>query len=162
MKTNVTALAVATLATALLSSCASPPTVGSREEAVRAYFGSPTAQRTTPEGTKVLDYSRAPLGHENWRVTVGKDGTVQSVRQLLAEDNFVNVRTGMTKAQVEEQLGRHGETMAFPNLGEEVWSWRFWGGQSQPMFFNAHFDNAGRLKYTTRTEEIRPAMEEGS
>ena len=156
MRPALAALAVASL----LSACAAPPTVGSRESDVRAYYGTPVGERAAPDGGKILDYSRAPLGHENYRVTLGKDGTVRSVRNLLTEENFVNVKAGMTKAEVQETLGRHGETMAFPNLAEEVMSWRFWGEVSQPMFFNAHFDPSGRLKYTTRTEEQRPMIEE--
>jgi hypothetical protein len=159
MKTVLAALPLAVL----LASCASPPNIGSREADVRAYFGAPAGERGAPDGGKILDFSRAPMGHENWRVTLGKDGTVRSMRNLLSEDNFSAVKAGMTKAEVMEQLGRHGETSGFPNLGEEVLSWRFWGGQAQPMFFNAHFDNtSGRLKYTTRTEEPRPEREDGN
>lgn len=143
----------------LLAACASPPGVGSRDAEVRAYFGTPAAERTLADGSRVLDYSRAPLGHENWRVTLGPNGIVRSVRNLLVEENFAHVRPGMSKAEVQEQLGRHAETMTFPNLAEEVLSWRFWGGQGQPMFFNGHFDPSGRLKYASRTEE-EPRLDE--
>jgi hypothetical protein len=140
-----------------LAGCAAPVTVGtSREADVRTSFGTPAEQRQLPDGSRVLEYPRAPLGHENWRVTLGPDGTVRSVEQLLTETNFNRLRQGMSKADVQQQLGRHGESMSFPGLGEEVLSWRYYDIPGRPFFFNAHFDTGGRLKYTSRTEDYVP------
>ena len=140
-------------AVGLLSGCASLVPGTSREADVTAYFGQPAEQRQLPDGGKVLDFPRSPLGYENWRVTVGPDGTVRSVEQLLDDAHFNRLKPGITMDEVKRELGRPGEYSAYPALAEEVISWRFIDF-SRPMFFNAHFDGAGRLKYTSRRDEF--------
>jgi hypothetical protein len=153
---NAALSATAAILALALSGCASLVVGQSREADVRAAMGAPARERQLPDGDRQLYYPRQPLGHENYRVTLAPDGTVRSVEQLLTEENFARLRPGMTQAEVEQQLGRHAETMSFPNLQEDVLSWRFYDGVNTPMFFNAHFDPPGRLKYTTRTEELQP------
>jgi hypothetical protein len=151
------ALFVALAAGAGLAGCAAPIAVGdSREADVRTSLGTPAEERGLADGSRVLDYPRAPLGHQNWRVTLGPDGRVSAIEQLLNEDNFARLQPGMTRAEVQQRLGRHGERMAFARLEEEVLSWRYLEHLNRPMFFNAHFDQDGRLKYTSRSEDFVP------
>lgn len=133
--------------------CASVVPGASKEADVLARFGSPAEQRNSPDGGKVLDFPRTPLGYENWRVTLGPDGVVRSVEQLLEPSNFARLKAGMTMAEVRAQLGRHAEAQKFPNLSEEVLSWRFMEHGNR-FYFNAHFDASGRFKYASRTEEV--------
>jgi hypothetical protein len=140
----------------LLSGCAGLVPGTSREADVTAYFGQAAEQRKLPDGGRVLDFPRAPLGYENWRVTLGRDGTVRSVEQLLDETHLARIKPGMTMDEVKRELSRHGEYAAFPALSEEVYSWRYLEPGNRRMFFNAHFNASGRVKYVSRTDEPIP------
>ena len=127
----------------------------SREVDVTSYFGKPTEERKLADGGRELEFPRSPLGYENWRVTLGPDGVVRNVEQLLDEPHFKQLKPGMTMDEVKHVLGRPGDYAKYPNLSEEVLSWRYMEF-SVRMFFNAHFDGAGRFKYSSRLEEPRP------
>ena len=139
----------------LLSGCASLVPGTSREADVTAYFGQAAEQRKLPDGSRVLDFPRAPMGYENWRVTIGPDGIVRSVEQLLDDEHFARLRQGMTVDEVKRELSHSGEYAYYPGLAEAVHSWRFMNFGVR-MFFNAHFDASGRFKYASRTDEFVP------
>lgn len=142
--------------TLVLFGCATPLTPGtSREPDVIARFGTSAEEFRLPDGTRVLDYSRQPLGLENWRVILNPDGTVRSVEQLLDETHFARLKPGMSVADVTRELGRPYGTTHYSNLGEDVVSWLYRDPFSR-WFFNAHFDATGRLKTTSRS--IDPTM----
>lgn len=142
----------------LVAGCANLVPGTSKEADVTAYFGQPAEQRQLADGSRVLDFPRSPLGYENWRVTVGKDGTVRSVEQLLDEAHFARLKSGMTIDEVKRELGRPAEFWKYANIAEEVISWRFMEFNRR-MFFNAHFDNSGRFKYASKSEEDLPQNE---
>ena len=148
---SVTVLA----ATLLLGGCANPVLPGTSTEAeVIAYFGKPVDIRPLENGAREFDYPRGPLGRETWRVTLAGDGKVLQVEQLLDEPHFVRLTKGMSKGEVQRELGRHFITTDFSNLDEQVWSWRYTEFGSRFMFFNAHFDAQNSLlKHTSRTPE---------
>ena len=139
-----------------LASCASPPVPGAGSEAdVLTYFGKPLDTRPIDNGAKQLYYPRGPLGRETWRATVSSDGRLQSLEQLLDEPHFARLKPGMSRDDVERELGRHFITSEYSNLDEQVWSWRYVDVANRYMFFNAHFDTrTGLLKYTTRIDEF--------
>ena len=139
----------------LLSGCASLVPGTSREADVTAYFGQAAEQRKLPDGSRVLDFPRAPMGYENWRVTIGPDGIVRSVEQLLDDEHFARLKQGMTVDEIKRELGRSGEYAYYPALSEAVFSWRFMEF-GRRIFFNAHFDASGRFKYASRTDEFVP------
>ena len=125
----------------------------SREQDVIAKFGHPADEHHLPDGSRELDFPREPEGMENWRVTIGPDGTVRSVEQLIDESNFARILPGLTREQVLQMLGRPSEEQSYKNLDENVVSWRYMEFGNRMMFFNAHFDRSGRLKYTSRTPD---------
>ncbi len=141
-----------------IAGCASLVPGTSKESDVIAYFGQAAEQRLLPDGSRVLDFPRAPMGYENWRVTLGKDGVVRSVEQLLTEARFARLKPGMSIDEVKRELSRHAEISIYANISEEVISWRYMEFNRR-MFFNAHFDNAGRFKYASKSEEDIPQNE---
>ena len=51
-------------------------------------------------------------------------------------------------------LGKPGEITRYKRQNEEVWSWRYLGGDTRTMFFLAHFDqNTGKLKRTDAMQD---------
>lgn len=149
------------LLSGLLAGCVNLVPGTSKEADAIAHFGQPAEQRNLPDGGRILEFPRSPLGFENWRVTLGADGTVRSVEQLLDEPHFARIKPGMTVNQVKLELGRPGEFTQYANLSEEVLSWRYMEF-SRRMFFNAHFDGTGSLKYASRSEETLPMDDNGS
>ncbi len=147
--------AVALAGSLLLGGCANPVLLGVSTEAdVIAYFGKPVDTRPIENGAQQYDYPRGPPGRETWRVTLGGDGKVLQVEQLLDEPHFARLTKGMSKGDVQRELGRHFITTDFNNLDEQVWSWRYTEFGSRYLFFNAHFDaQSGLLKHTSRTPE---------
>ena len=140
----------------LVTGCTTLVPGTSREADVTSRFGQPAEQRQLPDGGRVLDFPRAPLGYENWRVTLGPDGTVRSVEQLLEDAHFARIKPGMTVDEVKRELSHPAEYAAYHALSEEVFSWRYMDVGSRRMFFNAHFDASGRVKYSSRSEEPIP------
>jgi hypothetical protein len=143
----------------MLAACAAPIVSGtSREADVYASMGQPDERYDNPDGSRVLMYPGGPLGVQSWRVRIAPDGYVESVEELINDVHFARIQPGMTREQVRRELGRHGEASSFPNLQEDVWSWRYLEFGQRRMFFNVHFDPKGLVKYTSRTEEQRPSL----
>jgi hypothetical protein len=154
---------LAALVSVALSACAGFGTLvpgTSREADVIAMFGAPAERRQIADGGEVLDFPREPEGMQNWRVILALDGTVRSVEQLVDEPTFAQIRPDMTREQVLLALGRPSEEKAYAGLQEAVVSWRYMEFGRRVMFFNAHFDPSGHLKYTSRTPD--PAANTGS
>jgi SmpA/OmlA family protein len=154
MPRTLLALSLAAIA-ASLPGCAafSPVTSGMDEMQVRSRLGKPETVRKNSDGSETWEYPGGPLGRQTYMVTVGSDHAVKNVRQVLAEGYFSQVKTGMSRDQVRELLGKPGEVSVYPARDEEVWSWRYL--QTNPMFFNVMFDRgAGTVRTTQRLEEI--------
>ena len=144
--------------TLALGGCAAALIPGtSREPDVIARFGAFAEQSRLPDGTRVLEYPGQPLGLENWRVSLNPDGTVRTVEQLLDEQHFARLKPRMSMDDVIRELGRPYGKVHFSNLDEDIISWLYRDPFSR-MFFNAHFDAAGQLKFTSRTPDPTMAV----
>jgi len=147
--------ALMVLSFAALTACAgvSPVTSGMDETQVQARMGKPETVRKNSDGSETWEYPGGPLGRQTYMVTVGSDHAVKNVRQVLSEEYFSQVKSGMSREDVRQLLGRAGEISMFGARDEEVWSWRYL--QGNPMFFNVLFDrSAGTVRSTQRLEEI--------
>lgn len=117
------------------------------EADVRAKFGEPAAVYAEENGARTFEYPRQPAGQVNYMITVGTDGKMSALRQVLKPASFVKVEAGWDKAQVRRLLGLPAKTMRYALKNEEVWDWRFLDGQENKMF-SVTFDNDGRVKST--------------
>ena len=124
------------------------------EEDVRRQFGTPFETFTEPDGTKVLEYPRQPEGWTNYRITIGPDGKMSSLRQLLTPANFARIQPGMNKLDVMRALGRAAKTQSYALKGEEVWDWRFKDGPTSRIF-SVTFDAQGRVLGTGTSDDTR-------
>jgi hypothetical protein len=145
--------ALLVLSFAALAACAGPATVGMDEMQVQARMGKPETVRKNSDGSQVWEYPLGPLGRQTYMVALGSDRTVKNVSQVLTEGYFSQVKTGMSRDDVRQLLGKPGEISMFSARDEEVWSWRYL--QGNPMFFNVLFDRSvGTVRTTQRLEEI--------
>ncbi|CAH0440378.1 outer membrane protein assembly factor BamE domain-containing protein [Ralstonia pseudosolanacearum] len=124
----------------------------STEADVRATAGQPDLIWENEDGTRQLEYPRGPEGTSTWLVTIGSDGRVRSIDQLLTADNFGRVRPGQTRDDVRRLLGKPTKVEAFRLKQEEVWGYRWMESPTDRAFFNVHFGPDGRVTTTSRSD----------
>ena len=117
------------------------------EADVRQRFGAPEAVYDEPGGARTFEYPRLPAGQRNYMITIGPDGKMSALRQVLTPVNFAKVQPGMTKAEVRRLLGRPAKTQVYALTPNEDWDWPFLDG-TQSKVFTASFDPAGRVVAT--------------
>lgn len=120
----------------------------STEADVRAAFGEPENVWDEPGGAKTLEYNRNPAGHRNYMVTIGTDGKMSALRQVLTPENFAKVKPGMTMEQVRRMLGKPARRQEFALKNEQAWDWRYLEPPNQSMMFTVSFDRDMRVVRT--------------
>jgi len=118
----------------------------STEAQVRAAFGAPQAVHDEPGGGRTFEYSRQPEGQTCFMITLGPDGVMTALQQVLAPAYFARVRSGMSREDLRRLLGRPAKVWEFPLKREIVWDWR-WNDGGQNRVFSATFDWEGRLQH---------------
>lgn len=108
----------------------------STESDVRALFGEPQEQWDSPAG-RVFEYSRQPQGFKNYQITIGPDGRMAALRQVLTPENFARVQAGMGAPELRRLLGRPAKMTPYPLRGETEWEWRWMQPPNSPMVFTA-------------------------
>jgi len=111
---------------------------------VRAKFGEPAAVYNAENGSRTFEYPRQPEGQTNYMITIGPDGKMSALRQVLKAETFAEVTPGLDKAQVRRLLGRPATSQSYPLKDEEVWDWRFLDGHENKVF-SVTFDRDGRV-----------------
>jgi len=114
------------------------------EADVRARFGEPAAVYSEENGARTFEYPRQPAGQVNYMITIGADGKMSALRQVLKPANFAKVLPGLDKAQVRRLLGKPARTQSYALKQEEVWDWRFADDQENKVF-SATFDLDGKV-----------------
>lgn len=125
----------------------------STEEDLRRQAGKPEIVWEEDDGGRRLEYPRGPEGGTTWMVTIGADGTVAKIEQVLTAENFGRVRPGMNKDQIRRLLGKPTKVEAFRLKKEEVWGYRWFESHTDKPFFNVHFDESGNVTTTSRSED---------
>jgi hypothetical protein len=117
------------------------------EADVRARFGEPAAVHPEADGARTFEYPRQPAGHRNYMITIGTDGRMSALRQVLKPEEFAKVRVGLDKAGVRRLLGRPAATQVYPLKQQEVWDWRYLEGTDSRLF-SVGFDMNGLVVET--------------
>jgi len=116
----------------------------STEADVRARFGEPENVWDTPAG-RVLEYNRQPQGQKNYMITIGADGRMRALRQVLTPENFAKVNAGMGMEDLRRLLGKPARRTPYPLRNETEWEWRWMQPPSSPMVFIAVLDADQRV-----------------
>jgi hypothetical protein len=124
---------------------------------IRSRMGEPDAEYRNDDGSVVWEYNRQPNGSECQMLSIGPDGVLQKVEQVLTEANFVRVHAGMSKDAVRRLLGAPGSATVFRLSGEEVWDWRIASSfPNEEAHFHVHFaSESGLSTKTSRRIEHR-------
>ena len=148
-----TRAATACLLLATLAAC-DPQRIESLEEGVateadvRRAFGEPERIWPEADGARTFEYNRQPAGLRNYMITVGTDGKMRALRQVLTPANFARLQPGMPALEVRRLLGRPMQETPFARTTETVWEWRYLAPPNTSMVFSATFGADGRLLRT--------------
>jgi outer membrane protein assembly factor BamE (lipoprotein component of BamABCDE complex) len=126
----------------------------SSEGDVRTVMGQPETVWEEEDGTRSLQYPKGPEGVRTWEFTIDKSGKLKDYRQLLTQENFSKVRSGMSRDEVRRMLGKPRSIAQFKLKNEEVWDWRY-QDLTVPRLFNVHFDmTSGKVNGTSSSDAL--------
>lgn len=122
----------------------------STEADVRERFGAPEAVWDGEDGAQVYEYNRQPAGYQNYQITIGADGKMTALRQVLTPRNFADVVPGMPMEAVRRMLGKPMKITTFDLKRETHYDWRYHDGpnDSDSRIFTAVFDSDFRVVST--------------
>lgn len=136
------------LATAWLAGCASyagsglAPGVDGRER-VLAVMGQPALSWRESGGGERLAYPRGPAGYHTFMVTMGADGRLVRIENVLDEAHFAALAPGQSdRAAVLRLFGPPLQVGTFPARNEEVWEYRYCDQWNYPARFAVLIDAA--------------------
>lgn len=132
----------------------------STEADVRERFGTPEAVWEAEDGAQIYEYNRQPAGHRNYMITIGPDGRMAALRQVLTPQNFKQVVPGMPMETVRRMLGKPMKITTYEIKRETHYDWRYLDGPNagDSKIFTVVFDSDLRVVSTgsTRDPEIDP------
>jgi outer membrane protein assembly factor BamE (lipoprotein component of BamABCDE complex) len=131
------------------------------EADVRAKFGEPAAVYAEEGGARTFEYPRQPEGQVNYMITIGTDGKMSALRQVLKEASFVKVVPGMDKAQLRRLLGRPAKTQVYELKQEEVWDWYFRQENNDNRVFSVTLDKNGLVLSSANAADPRTSLPGG-
>ena len=125
------------------------------EADVRREFGEPKAVFNEADGSRTFEYPRQPEGQTNYFITIGADGKMSALRQVLKPSEFAKVKPGMDKTEVRKLLGQPAKTQRFDlKPDEEHWDWR-WLEAQQAKLFSVTFDRDGKVVTSASTDDMK-------
>jgi hypothetical protein len=112
------------------------------EADVRAKFGEPEKIWDGANGARIFEYNRQPAGHRNYMITIGTDGKMSALRQVLTPANFAMVQPGMMMEDVRKLLGKPAKVVPYEMKKETYYNWRYLADQNNTsMIFSAVMDS---------------------
>ena len=132
----------------------------STEADVRDRFGMPDYVWDEGGGAHTLEYNRQPAGERNYMVTIGPDGKMSALRQVLTPENFARITPGMALDEVRRRLGRPAKITPYALSGETHHDWRFMEPPTTRLLFTV-ITTDGRTVARTMTGPDMDAPELG-
>lgn len=115
--------------------------VGESTEAdVRDAMGTPEMVWDEGAGRRTFEYNRQPAGHVNYMITLGPDGRLQAIRQVLVPEEFARVKPGMHYDEVRRMLGKPAKDVWYPLSQEHHVNWRFLQDPTTSAMFTVVLD----------------------
>jgi hypothetical protein len=130
----------------------------STEADVRARFGEPekiwdAGDLAATPGARTFEYNRQPEGHANYMITIGPDGRMSALRQVLSPQNFALVLPDMRMEEVRKMLGKPMKVTTYALTQETHYDWRYLAAPTTPMVFSVVFDPDLKVLRTQSVDE---------
>ncbi|MGY4829784.1 hypothetical protein ACVNIS_14535 [Sphaerotilaceae bacterium SBD11-9] len=127
---NTLHLSATLLAACLLSACATSYGPGSLPQgtsltAAREKMGPPTSETPLPDGGRRVEYARGPMGKHTYMLYFDANNSLQKWEQVLDENHFNTIRSGMTAAEVQAIIGHATNKYSTGWTKQVVWTYRF-------------------------------------
>ncbi|MGJ7580720.1 outer membrane protein assembly factor BamE [Variovorax sp. RHLX14] len=123
------------------------------EADVRSRFGTPEAVWDAPGGGRVFEYNRQPAGQKNYMITIGADGRMSALRQVLTPENFARITPGMAMEDVRKLLGKPAKVTPYALKRETEWDWRWLQPPNTPMLFTVVLNDDQRVVRSGSTQD---------
>ncbi len=96
-------------------------------------------------GARTLEYNRQPAGQVNYMITIGPDGKMSALRQVLTPQNFARVQPGMAMEQVRKMLGKPMKITTYALTQETHYDWRYLEPPQTAKIFTVVLDPSLRV-----------------
>ena len=104
-------------------------------------------------GARTFEFNRQPAGNVNYMITIGSDGKMSSLRQVLSPQNFKLVLPGMSVEQVRKLLGKPMKITPYALKQQTEYDWRYLSPPNTPFIFTTVFNADLRVVNTGSAEE---------
>ena len=113
-------------------------------------------------GARTFEYNRQPQGQVNYMITIGADGKMSALRQVLTPQNLGAVRPGMRMEQVRKLLGKPMQMTQFALKQQTQYDWRYLMPPNTAMIFSVVFDQDLRVVSSGSVDEAHTSIKGGS
>ncbi|MFP8779075.1 outer membrane protein assembly factor BamE [Hydrogenophaga sp. RWCD_12] len=103
----------------------------STEADVKEKFGPPEAVWDGPDGAQIYEYNRQPAGYQNYQITIGADGKMAALKQVLNPRTFAQILPGMPMEDVRKLLGKPMKITTYDLKKETHYDWRWRDGPNE-------------------------------
>jgi outer membrane protein assembly factor BamE (lipoprotein component of BamABCDE complex) len=111
---------------------------------VRGVFGVPEMIVEERDGTRTFQYPLGPEGPRTFFATLGADGKLIRVWNVLVPETFSKIVPGMARDDVRLLLGRPGSQQRYELKRQTAWEWKILDEQRDKRFF-VLFDEADKV-----------------
>lgn len=127
---------------------------------VRMKFGEPEKIWEGANGAKIFEYNRQPAGARNYMITIGTDGKMSALRQVLTPENFAKIQPGMAMEEVRRMLGKPMKITPFELQKTWHYDWRYIDGpnESDKKIFTVIFNSDLRVVSTASVVDTGPEL----
>ena len=91
-------------------------------------------------GARTFEYNRQPAGAVNYMITLGPDGKMSALKQVLKEQTFAQILPGMPMEVVRKMLGKPMKVQPYPLKQQTTYDWRYLVPPNSPTIFTVVFD----------------------
>jgi hypothetical protein len=125
---------------------------------VRMKFGEPEKVWDGADGARIFEYNRQPAGAKNYMITIGTDGKMSALRQVLTPENFAKIQPGMPMETVRKMLGKPMKITPYELKKVYNYDWRWIDGTnaSDAKIFTVVFNSDLRVLSSGSVED--PAL----
>lgn len=125
---------------------------------VRMKFGEPEKVWDGENGARIFEYNRQPAGAKNYMITIGPDGKMTSLRQVLSPHVFAKIEPGMSMETVRRMLGKPMKMTPYELKNVWHYDWRYMDGPngSDAKIFTVVFNSD--LKVLSTASVADPAL----
>ena len=112
-------------------------------------------------GAQTFEHNRQPAGNVNYMITIGADGKMSALRQVLTPRNLELIGNGASMEQVRKMLGKPMKITPYALRQQTHYDWRYLNPPDRPMIFTVVFDPDLKVISTSSVEEASVSPQGG-